>query len=337
MFFSDNAQTIREAYFERKVMEMRFQPIIPFEPASTERIPPGENWVAQIKWDGVRILTYYDGNEIRLFNRKTNERTWHYPELHEIHAFCAAGSIILDGEIIALGKNGKPSFHEVMRRDGIRRMERVDAVKNSVPISYMIFDVLFLNGQWVNHKNLQERIELLANIVIPGEHVQLVTSHHDGETLFNVIQQQQMEGIVIKDLNSKYYINGKNDRWLKMKNYRDLVAVIGGVTIRDGIVNAVLLGLYDQSGQLWYIGHAGTGRLTKQEWRDLTERIKPLITKERTFANKPERIKDAIWIQPLFTAKIQYIDWTADHLLRQPSIQAFVNVPPEECRYETSL
>lgn len=312
---------------------MQLKPIIPFEPINTDIIPNGEEWIAQIKWDGIRLLTYYDGHDVRLYNRKINERTSHYPELIKINSYCTANSVILDGEIIALGSDGKPSFRQIMRRDAIRRIDRLKDVQKHVQITYMIFDVVYCNGQWLNQHSLQERSEILSNIIIPGEHVQLVSSHHDAESLFHVIKQQQMEGIVIKDLNSGYYINAKNDRWQKKKFYRDLVAVVGGVTLRDGIVNSVLLGLYDKKGQLFYVGHAGTGKLKKADWKKLTDRIKSLMINERPFVNKPERIKDTVWLIPEITLKIQFAEWTEDHVLRQPSIQAFVDIPPHECTF----
>ncbi|NGQ93870.1 DNA ligase [Brevibacillus sp. SYP-B805] len=307
------------------------KPIIPMEPVSTELIPSGREWIAQVKWDGVRVLTYYDGKEVRLYNRKGNERTHHYPEITDLHSYCHAGSVILDGEIIALGEDGKPSFHEVMRRDGLRRMEKVAHIRNEVPVTYMIFDCIYQDGLWLNNQPLADRIDALSRIITPNERVQLVSSHPDGRALFEVIKQHGMEGIVMKDLTSRYIINGKDRRWQKCKNYRDLIAVIGGFTLSGGIVNAILLGLYDQAGKLWYIGHAGTGRLTTAEWRELTEKLHPLVTTACPFVQLPARHRDAFWVKPTHTVKIKFAEWTEGHTLRQPSIQAFVDVPPEEC------
>ncbi|MDW7673110.1 MAG: RNA ligase family protein [Bacillota bacterium] len=310
---------------------MELNPLIPFEPIETNKLPNGENWVAQVKWDGVRVLTYFDGNIVKLYNRRINERTFHYPELTNISAYCSASSIILDGEIIALGLDGKPSFSQVMRRDGIRRLERVKDAQKQVHITYMIFDVIFADGEWVHKKPLKNRLELLDNIVKPSHQVQLVPIDYEIASLFEVAKEHQLEGIVVKDLNSSYLINGKDSRWQKKKNFRDLVAIIGGVTLRAGIVNAVLLGLYDNKGQLWYIGHAGTGKLSNQDWKALTKIIEPLKITEMPFVNRPERLKTAIWVKPQIAVKIQYMNWTSGNLLRQPSIQAFVEVPPEEC------
>lgn len=312
---------------------MDMKPIIPFEPIRTEVFPQGEDWIAQVKWDGVRVLTYYDGSRVQLFNRQLNERTGQYPELTPIENYCSANSVILDGEVIALEK-GKPSFHQVMKRDGIRRLEKVDRVKQQIEISYMVFDLLFYNGDWVNTLPLKERQKILHEILRPQERVQVVDNFPDAPSLFEAIKGQDLEGIVCKKLSSTYAIGGKDNRWQKVKNYRDIIAAVGGVTLRDGIVNALLLGAYDSEGQFWYIGHAGTGKLTQSDWQELTHRIQPLRRKDSPFVNRPARMKEAIWLEPEYTVKVRFMEWTGGGTLRQPSIQAFVQVRPSECRLE---
>lgn len=310
-------------------------PVLPFEPVLTEQIPKGEQWIAQVKWDGVRILTYYDGQTVRLFNRNLNERTAQYPELHNIQRFCSASSVILDGEMVAFSE-GKPSFYEIMRRDGIRKIDNLERAKRETPVTYMVFDILFYNGEWLIRRPLANRQALLYNVLIPQPDIHLVENFPDGEHLFHAVKALGLEGIVCKDLTSSYTIGGKDARWRKRKNYRDLNAVVGGFTLRDEIVNSLLLGLYDQEDRLWYIGHAGTGKLTQQDWRDLSKTLKPLVIQERPFVNRPERNRNAFWVKPLLTAKIQYFEWTPQQTLRQPSIQAFLEVLPETCRFTGS-
>lgn len=314
---------------------MNLKPIIPFEPVSVDKIPEEETWIFQIKWDGVRVLTYFDGKEVTLYNRKLNERTLHYPEITSISDYFHGKSVILDGEVIALDEKGNPSFHEVMRRDGLRNMDRVMLVKDEVPIYYMIFDILFYNGEWLHNKPLSERIKLLQKCIIPTPHIQLVPSESNGNTLWSVVKNHGLEGMVCKDLNSPYLINGKSDWWRKVKNYQDIIAVIAGVTFRSGIVNSVLLGLYDQAGKLWYIGHCGAGKLTRNDWKELTKRIEPLIIKEKPFINDPERIKDVQWLTPEITMKVQFIEWPEGRTLRQPSLQAFTDIPASQCLLPT--
>ncbi|NOV00308.1 ATP-dependent DNA ligase [Paenibacillus planticolens] len=311
---------------------MELSPVIPFEPISTNTLPASGDWVAQIKWDGVRMLTYFDGKEVRLINRRLNDRTIQYPEIADIASYCKAKSVILDGEIIAL-KDGKPSFHEIMRRDGVRNSKNIPLLIKAVPVVYMIFDILFLDGEWLVDKPLQERQQLLSRVVSTSETIQLVANHADPDSLYAVMEQHDMEGIVIKDLHSKYQLNGKDKRWMKKKIIHDLIAVVGGVTKRGNLVNAILLGLYDDSGELWYIGHAGTGKLTQNDWRSLTEATNAMVLEKKPFRNTPERSKEAIWIQPLITVKINYMAWTRDRNLRQPSIQSVVSVSPQECNF----
>lgn len=309
------------------------EPIFPMEPSSSATIPEGEQWAAQIKWDGVRILTYYDGEQVKLFNRKKNERTFHFPEITTWNYF-EADSAILDGEVIALGRDGIPSFHEVMRRDGLRNLSKVPLVMQSVSITYMVFDVLYLNGEWVNERPFDERMQLLKSHLLPHPHVQLVETQDDGEALFHTMKKFGMEGVVMKARSSPYLIDAKKPLWQKVKIIRDVNAVVGGYTTKLGIANALLVGLYDEQGKLWYIGHVGTGKLTKGEWRALTQELESVRQSESPFSNQPGRATDAFWVKPAQVVKIHFAEWTSGRSLRQPSIQSFLEVDPASCTFK---
>lgn len=305
------------------------KPIVPMEPVRSESIPEGKDWIAQIKWDGVRILTYFEDNKVQLFNRKLNERTKHFPEVADIASYCSADSVILDGEVIALSEAGTPSFQAVMKRDGLRRLDRVTDAQQHTPITYMIFDVLFFNGEWINRKPWNERMDVLAQIITPNDTVQLVPSMENGAALFDAIKEHGMEGIIMKQTNSPHLLGVKKDYWLKVKNYRDIFAIIGGFTLRAGTVNAVLLGVYHE-GQFVYIGHTGTGKLSSQDWKDLTTILKQIETDQSPFGNLSNS-SGTYWVEPKITTKIMFAEWTDGMSLRQPSIQAFVDVPASEC------
>ncbi|NIK75685.1 bifunctional non-homologous end joining protein LigD [Paenibacillus castaneae] len=309
---------------------MELKPVYPFEPISTSIPPKGHNWVAQIKWDGVRVLLYFDGNEAKLFNRRMNERTIQYPEFLGLSSFCKADSVILDGEMIAFDQN-KPSFHEIMKRDSLKQSQKIKQSSVQIPVTYMIFDVLFYNGDWVTDRPLQYRQALLQNIIIPQNNLQLLQNYDDGAALFELMKQYQMEGVIFKDLQSTYRMNGKDARWRKMKVMKDLIAVVGGVTFRHNIVNSLLLGIYTNEGDLIYIGHAGTGKLTQKDWASITEYIKEIQITDRPFINEPERSKDAIWVKPELTVKVEYLELTSSGVMRHPSIQAVVQLDRSGC------
>nr|WP_081773128.1 non-homologous end-joining DNA ligase [Bacillus sp. EB01] len=310
------------------------EPILPMEPVASAAIPNGEDWIAQVKWDGVRVLTYADDGGVRLYNRKKNERTMHYPEITSISEYCSSRSVILDGEVISLGGNGKPSFQRVMRRDGLRNIDRVRIAIESVPIIYMIFDIVYLDGVWIHDKSLRERNQLLSSIITPNEHIQLVPSVEQTQGLFNAVQEQEMEGIVLKRIDSLYSIGKKREDWLKLKNFQDVIAVIGGFTLRHNTVNSILLGLYDSLGRLQYVGHTGTGKMTVSDWKELTKELKEMVTEQLPFNKIPQRRTDAVWVQPKKTVKIKFAEWTEGGALRQPSIEGFIEFPPEECLLE---
>ncbi|MNI23549.1 putative DNA ligase-like protein [compost metagenome] len=306
-------------------------PIIPFEPIRAKDIPKGDNWIAQVKWDGVRMLTYYNGDEVKLINRKGNERTQQYPEFTNIQTYCNADSVILDGEMIAL-HGGKPSFHEIMRRDSLRRAQEIRFAAGRIPAIYMIFDIVYCNGDWVDHLTLAGRQQLLAEVIQPNERVQIVPNVSDASSLFTVMKQQEWEGIVCKKLDSAYVPGGKDDRWVKVKLAFDMYAVVGGVTFRDGLVNALLLGLYNAEGKLNYIGHAGPGKCSYEDLRSLTGTVQSLAIEKSGLAGiSKAKAKGALWLSPRLTVKVQFMEWTPGGTMRHPVIQGFASVPPEEC------
>lgn len=312
---------------------MDMQPVKPFEPVLAAQLPAGSQWIAQIKWDGVRMLSYYDGSRAELINRRGNRRTLQYPELAEPRSYCRAASFVLDGEVIALS-GGKPSFHEVMRRDSLKNETGIKAVQPQVPVLYMVFDMLYCNGVWLLDQPLSRRQQILSDMLLPHPHVQNVPSYADPAELLSAARNGGLEGIVCKDINSTYAPGGKDRRWQKYKIISDVTAVAGGVTFRDGIVNALLFGLYDDEGKLHYIGHAGAGRMTALDWLNLTEQAAKLTVPAMPFASLPQRSKDAVWIKPSLVFKLHFLEWNSSGTLRQPVIQAQVNLPPEACRIE---
>ncbi|MBX6352845.1 MAG: DNA ligase [Thermoflavifilum sp.] len=312
---------------------MKLDPVIPFEPVRTDLIPDGPSWTAQIKWDGVRVLVYWDGVDCRLFNRHRRERTLQYPELTEVTAFVDAKSVILDGEVIAL-RDGRPSFYEVMRRDRVRTMGQVQRALARTPIYYMVFDILYKDDRWLTAEPLRWRQEALQEVLRAHPRVLRVENERNGMALFRAAEAQGLEGIVIKDLESTYRVGGKDGRWRKKKSYRDRYAVIGGCVLRNTERAAsVLLGLYDEDGRLWYIGHAGTGRLPEEGWVELTRALLRHTQPSSPFVNLT-RYPEATWVQPTVVVRVAYIEWPSGHTLRQASIQGVVATPPGTCRLE---
>ncbi|GGJ10575.1 hypothetical protein GCM10010885_19720 [Alicyclobacillus cellulosilyticus] len=309
------------------------QPIVPFEPIRTETFPEGPNWVAQVKWDGVRILAYLEDGQSSLFNRRRHERTLQYPEIHDVTAYVRAKSVVLDGEVVAFAA-GRPSFYQVMRRDSVQRRDRALTRMREVPVCYMVFDILYRDGRWLTDEPLAVRQQLLAQTLAPHPNVWMVENETDAKALFRAVCAEHMEGIVLKDLTSRYLPGGKDGRWRKKKCYRDRLAVVGGCTLRsERRAVSAWLGLYDGQGRLWYIGQAGTGRLTEHGWSALTQAVLAWPRHTSPFCNLTQA-PGVLWVEPRIVVRVAYTEWAPGHTLRQASIQAQVPVSPLQCRLQ---
>ncbi len=310
--------------------------IAPMEPVISDRIPEGSRWITQVKWDGVRVLTYAQtASSVRLFNRHGRERTLQYPELLDVRSYCLQTPVILDGEVIALGPNGTPDFHEVMRRDGVRRPERVSGLLKTVPIAYMVFDMLFWQGEWITTWPLWKRQELLRSVLSPHPTVHYVESEADGTALFFAMKEKKMEGVVAKHLDSPYRVGQKHEDWRKVKIYRDATAVIGGFTVDNaGVPNALVLGLYDAQGSFGLIGQVGPGKFNRTEWSDLIQRLRDSVSPVCPFARRP-RIQRVTWVAPTVTVKVIYRELTREGLLRQPTLQALSTAAVTTCTWDS--
>lgn len=317
--------------------EIPVEVIVPMEPVSASQIPEGPQWVTQIKWDGVRVLTYApDPATVRLINRHGRERTIQYPELRDVRSYCTSTPVILDGEVIAFGPNGTPDFHEVMRRDRAQRVDRIPRLVQSVPIAYMVFDILYWKDDWIVSWPFWKRYELLKNVLSSHPTVHCVESNAEGKGLLLAMREQSMEGVVAKQLDSPYRIGQKHSDWRKVKIYHDAIMVIGGFTANEaGTPNALLLGLYDESGELGFAGQAGPGKLTATEWSRLIQQLRSRATPSCPFS-PVHRIRRATWTLPNLTVKISFREWTRERLLWQPTVQALTTTEASACTWERS-
>lgn len=300
------------------------------EPNSRREIMGGNDYVYQVKWDGVRMLAYVEDDQVRLINKRLHLRTVQYPELQQLPRLLSGHSAILDGEIIVL-KDGKPSFPSVMRRDQCSAVKTISCRRRHLPINYMVFDLLFLDKRNLSPAPFSERHELLAQTLdFSSPLVQLVENFSEGKSLFEAVKANEMEGVVAKR-KSSLYLPGKNHRdWFKIKYRRSLNCVIGGYTMSRQQVNSLLLGLF-QGEQLIYIGKAGSG-LSENIRQTLSESLPAFIVPDSCFSrHSSPSIPSAIFTQPRLTVRVEFAEWTEHMQLRSPVIKEFLAIEPEKC------
>jgi bifunctional non-homologous end joining protein LigD len=306
---------------------MLFVPFKPMEPIAARSVPQSENYLYQVKWDGVRLIAHTGNGRLLLHNRKLLERTHHYPELNCLQAFSAAGAI-LDGELVAL-KDGRPSFPLVLQRDlAVPDPGKVRRLMSSIPVIYMVFDILWYNGRALLSLPLIDRQELLAEVLPANDYINRVENFQEGVFLFEAVKNNKTEGIVAKERESNYYPGKKLPLWQKIKVRQKQLVTVGGYTIKEGQINSLLAGAY-LNGRLIYLGRVAAG-LSARDLAELTCFLKASERPVSPFANKTAAI-DQVWVEPRLTMLVEFQEWTADLHMRQPVVKGFTKDKPKNC------
>jgi bifunctional non-homologous end joining protein LigD len=301
-------------------------------------------WLYEVKWDGYRALAFLEGGEVRLSSRNRNDLTSQYPELRDLPAYLKARQAIVDGEIVALDEQGRPSFSLMQQRAGLTHGGRRIAPRSDVPILYYAFDLLYLDGASLLRVDLEKRKELLVGILAESGMVRYSDSFDDGLALYQAARQRGLEGIVAKRRRSCYEPK-RSREWLKMKITQRQECAIGGYTDPRGArehFGSIVLGLYDHRGRLIHVGQAGSG-FNQQTHADMWRRLQPLKTGKNPFANKVESTRRVHFVKPELVAEIKFTEWTHEGesggvKMRAPVFEGLrFDKPARECVFERPL
>jgi bifunctional non-homologous end joining protein LigD len=292
----------------------------PMLASPAEAVPEGEDWLHEVKWDGMRVLADVHDGRLTLTSRAGNDVTASFPEL----AGLAAGydDLLLDGEVVAL-EDGRPSFAALAERMHVadrRRAERLAAVR---PVTYLVFDLLRLFGQDLTSQPLAARRDLLERLDLQGRHWQVPPVYADGAELFRATREQGLEGVVSKRRSSAYLPGRRSTDWLKSPHRSTISAVVGGwrpeKTNDAGRLGAVLLGVASPEG--WrYAGRMGSG-IAGAAQRTLAELLTPLRAESAPFCDTVPALdaRGAVWVRPEVVVEARYLGWTREGRLRQPA------------------
>lgn len=301
-------------------------------------------WLFEIKWDGYRVVSFIEDGTVRLVSRNHNDLGPRYPELRELPRMLNVKSAILDGEVVVLDEQGRPSFSLMQQRTGIRAHGRQAAARPDLAILYYLFDLIHLDGYDLRRVTLDERKRLLRQIV-PDEGIVRYSDHHAGKgtALFQVAKQKGLEGIVAKKCSSCYE-ERRTREWLKIKITQTVDCVIGGYTDPDGSrqhFGSLVLGLYNDKRELIHVGHAGTG-FNQATLKQIFGVLKELESKTKPFTG-PVDAKNVHWVKPLRVAEVKFTEWTHETdeggvKLRAPVFLGLrEDKNPEECTFRGQM
>jgi bifunctional non-homologous end joining protein LigD len=307
----------------REPMPERLVPML----ARLGKLPPDERrYGFEVKWDGIRAITYCEPGRFRIESRNLNEITAQYPELRRLGRQLGARDAVLDGEIVALDEQGRPSFPRLQQRMHLTRDAEIRRRAQEVPVHYMLFDVLYLEGHSQMGLPYEERRERLESLGLEGPAWQVPRYHRgQGAALLDASARQQLEGVVAKRLDSHYAPGQRSSSWIKVKNKRRQQLAIGGwlpEKERPERLGALLVGYFDERGAFRYAGRVGTGWDAKERGM-LERRLAPLARQRSPFEGK-RGPRGTHYVEPSLVAEIEFTEWTNDQILRHPAYKGLV-------------
>jgi bifunctional non-homologous end joining protein LigD len=303
-----------------KLLAHRF--VEPMKCLPVKKIPEGDDWLYELKFDGYRSLAIIREGQVLLLSRNKKPFNARFPELVAALGRLKVQDAILDGEIVALDDQNRPAFQLLQNYE-------------SGPLAYYVFDLLSLDGVDWRTRSLDERKARLQKLLHGAKSPLFFSADLPGSTeaIWKQIQQQHLEGIIAKRRQSAYEPGRRSGEWSKIKAINEQEFVIGGYTEPQGgrsHFGALLVGVYEK-GKLHFCAKVGTG-FSQKLLASLHEQMQKLRLNECPFANLPTprqsrwgggvtagEMKKCTWIKPKLVCEVEFTEWTGDSSLRHPA------------------
>ena len=295
-------------------------------------VPRGDEWVHEVKWDGVRALTEMTEARLRMYSRNDNDITVAWPELSTPPL--DGRDLVVDGEIIALNEHGLPDFRMLQDRMHLRNAPSVRRLSAANPATYMVFDLLRLDGEDLTGLPWEERRARLEGLGLDTTW-QVPAAYDDGVMLFEATLAQGLEGVVSKRRRSTYTFERRTDSWLKLAHRLNASFVVGGWRPQEGSsagnLAALLVGEMTADGLL-YRGRVGSG-IGPKAGIQLTKLLAGRDAERSPFDDEVPKV-DALgthWVEPFLVIDVDSHATAKNQRLRQPSYRGVrADLSPED-------
>ena len=289
------------------------------------------------KWDGLRAILFFQEGRVELQNRNLRDATRSYPELQRISDRIRAKAAILDGEVVVLREDGVPDFGRLQARFGVDDAKRVAVLGKTTPVTYVAFDLLYMDGQDLVTRPLVERKKRLKSIVregpflLYGDHIEA-----EGTRFFKEATSRGFEGVIAKERHSQYVPGLRTDYWIKIKQVKTTDCVIVGFSEGEGArvptFGSLILAAYDDDGKLQHIGNVGGG-FSNKTLDDLRRKLSKIEKKTPTVEGSVDSPTPVTWVKPKLVVEVAYMALTNDGRLRFPRFKRpRTDKDPTDCR-----
>ncbi|UWP83430.1 non-homologous end-joining DNA ligase [Dactylosporangium fulvum] len=298
--------------------------------ASAGVLPSGPGWTYEFKWDGIRAIAVITGGTTRFFARSGAEITAAYPELAGIGR--GLDDSVLDGEVVAMDPSGQPSFQVLAERMHVRDPHRAARLAAAVPVTYLVFDALRIEGADLLLSPYHFRRERLETLTL-GSRAIVPPSFDDGPATVAASRENRLEGVVAKRTDSLYHPGLRTTDWVKVKQEESCEFVVGGWRPGKRALGALLVGVPGPGG-LAYRGRVGGG-ISGESERALLAALQPLTAIRSPFGAEVPRedSRGAVWVRPHLVVEVRFSHRTRDGRLRFPRFQRIrPDLSPEEVR-----
>lgn len=283
-----------------------------------EKILNEAGYIYEPKLDGFRALCFVNSS-MKFISRNDIDITDKFFKDADFRKNIKAKTCVLDGEIVAYDKAGKPSFN---------------LLKNGAQAHYIVFDILMKDGKSLTNKPLLERKKILDEVLSDGDYIQKIPYTKQGKLLWNKVVTYGLEGVMAKEVDSIYYPGERSHVWLKIKLLNTLDAVIVGYKTGKRIISSLALGLYDDQGVLTYIGNVGTG-FNDALLEELYPKLHSLETKMAPIKKTDSDVDAIIWMKPKLVCEVKYQQITSYNILRIASfLRLRIDKKPADCKFD---
>lgn len=289
----------------------------------SDTVPEGDEWIHEVKWDGMRVLAHVSGSSVSLTSRTERDVSVAFPEIVSGSGLQGYDDLLLDGEVVIL-RDGVPSFAALAERFNVSDAAMAARLATAAPATYLVFDVLQAMDRSTLAMPLRQRRQLLEGLDLQTRIVQTPPVFTDGAQLAEATATQQLEGVVSKRLGSPYRPGRRSPDWRKIVHRRtDSFVICGWLPERENsrALGSVYLATPTPEGPLLFRGRVGAG-LAGARGADLLARLREIAADASPLAELPvgEADRGAIhWVRPELIADVEFLGISAGGQLRQPS------------------